>query len=51
MRTAENTTINGGTVGFAGGTAIGSVVNRGGRLEVSIWQDEPVAGKRRRVGE
>ncbi|MBT1917315.1 AIDA repeat-containing protein [Enterobacter hormaechei subsp. xiangfangensis] len=44
---AENTTINNGGVQsvFAGGTAIGSVVNRGGRLEVSIWQDEPVAGK------
>lgn len=43
----ENTTINNGGVQsvFAGGTAIGSVVNRGGRLEVSIWQDEPVAGK------
>ncbi|EMB8466171.1 AIDA repeat-containing protein [Enterobacter hormaechei] len=49
---AENTTINNGGVQsvFAGGAAIGSVVNRGGRLEVSIWQDEPVAGKTAMAG-
>lgn len=44
---AKHTIINNGGVQsvFAGGAATDSVVNRGGRLEVSIWQDEPVVGK------